>query len=44
MIKEAGLPLDVFVAHGCSMMRWGLDNQDSFADSLYNSMGETRYY
>jgi hypothetical protein len=32
-MKEAGLPLDALVAHGRSMMRWRLDDQDGFADS-----------
>jgi hypothetical protein len=43
MMKEAGLPLDALVAHGRSMMRWGLDNQDGFADSPYSSVGEARH-
>lgn len=44
MMREAGLPLDTLAAHGRSIMRWGLDNQDSFADSLYSSIEEARYY
>jgi hypothetical protein len=27
------------VAHGCSMMRWRLDNQDGFADSMQECGG-----
>ena len=42
-MKEAGLPLDVLAAHGRSMMRWRLDNQDGFADSLYNNVWEARH-
>jgi hypothetical protein len=44
MMREAGLPLDILVAHGHSIMRWGLDNQDGFVDSLYSSVGEARHY
>lgn len=43
MMREAGLPLDALAAHGRSMMRWGLDNQDGFADSPYSSVGEARH-
>jgi hypothetical protein len=43
LMKEAGLPLDALVAHGRSMMRWSLDNQDSFADSAYSNVGEARH-
>jgi hypothetical protein len=42
-IKEAGLPLDALVAYGSSMMRWRLDNQDGFGDSLYSNVGEARH-
>jgi hypothetical protein len=43
LIKEAGLPLDTLAAHGRSMMRWRLDNQDGFADSPYSNVGEARH-
>jgi len=42
-MKEAGLPLDALAAHGRSMMRWRLDNQDGFADSPYSNVGEARH-
>jgi len=42
-MKEAGLPLDALVAHGRSMMRWRLDNQDGFGDSPYSNVGEARH-
>jgi hypothetical protein len=38
-MKEDGTPLD---AHGCSMMRWRLDNQDGFADSPYKQCGGSK--
>jgi hypothetical protein len=41
--REAGLPLDALAAHGRSTMRWRLDNQDGFADSLYSNVGEARH-
>jgi hypothetical protein len=37
LMKEGGPPLD---AHGCSMMRWRLDNQDGFANSPCSNVGE----
>ena len=42
-MKEAGLPLDALVAHGCSMIRWRLDNQGGFADSPCSNVGEARH-
>jgi hypothetical protein len=41
-MKEAGLPLEILVAHGRSMMRWRLDNQDGFADSPYKQCGGSK--
>jgi hypothetical protein len=42
-MKEAGLHLDALVAHGRSMMRWRLDNQDGFGDSPYSNVGKARH-
>lgn len=41
-MKEARLPTDTLVEHGCSMMC--LDNQYVFADSLCSNMREARHW
>jgi hypothetical protein len=42
-VHSCAATLDTLVAHGYRMMRWRLDNQDGFADSSCNNVGEARH-
>jgi hypothetical protein len=42
-MKEAGLPLDILAAHGCSMMCWRLESRSVRWFTMQAMRGEARF-